>query len=223
MLSYKQVVDLGVVVQTMMYRIEMHCSWNWWIIYEYIWYYYVEDSKMRVWTLAAWTSTLKARLRWQGFLPVSVWILFLRNLPQRRERLQQVAVLVLKLWKHVKVSNDLIWPDIFEESCYETSVAVRILSKWSIFNLSTWVPIGLLSGLNMLNSFAGAEPLEVDMGSRSLPFCDLARRSGISAWVSHTDWGCWPSGFAGAAKYEVQICSNRFNIINSIKNLIFQH
>ena len=33
---------------------------------------------------------------------------------------------------------------------------MRILSKWSRFNLSTWVPIGLLSGLNMLNSFAGA-------------------------------------------------------------------
>lgn len=63
MVSYKQVVDLGVVVRTMMYRIEMHCFWNWWIIYEYIWYYYVEDSKMRVWTLAAWMSTRRARLR----------------------------------------------------------------------------------------------------------------------------------------------------------------
>ena len=152
---------------------------------------------------------------WQGFLPVSVWILFLRNLPQRRERLQQVAVLVLKLWKHVKVSNVLIF---LKESCYETSVDVRILSKWFRFNLTTWVPIGL---------FAGAEPLEIDMGSRSLPFCDLTRCSGISAWV-HTDWGCWPSGFAGARKYE-QVkefkqnpsCEWISNVVSNVMLLVF--
>ena len=62
------------------------------------------------------------------------------------------------------------------------------------------------------------------MGSRSLPFCNLTRCSGISAWV-HTDWGCWPSGFAGATKYE-QVKKFKQNplcewISNVVSNVMF--